>query len=104
MKNKIIAVLSVIILGFCAFGFGSKFIEFVRLVMADDDAAQEGIFAVAPLANYLLASAGFLCMLGWAATQGMFSDIEGPKETMLETEADLDSATDELQYCNSVMK
>ena len=104
MKSNIILVLAVIILGFCAFGFGSKFIEFVRLVRSDEQAAQEGIFAVAPLMNYLLASAGFLCLLGWAALQGMFNNIEGPKQTMLETEAKLDGNANDLEFCNSVMK
>lgn len=103
MKNKIVLVLAVVILGFCFFGFGSKFIELVRLVVSDEDAAKEGVFAVAPLVNYLLASTGFLCLLGWAAVHGMFRNIEQPKQTMLEIEASLDSKSDDLQYCNSVM-
>ena len=103
MKNLVIQILSVVILGFCLFGFGSKFIELVRLVVSDDVAAQEGVFAVAPLMNYLLASAGFLCLLGWATAHGMFRDIEQPKQTMLEVNAQLDSQTDDLEFCNSVM-
>jgi len=104
MKNLVIQILSVVILGFCLFGFGSKFIELVRLVVSDDVAAQEGVFAVAPLMNYLLASAGFLCLLGWATMHGMFRDIEQPKQTMLEVNAQLDSQTDDLEFCNSVMR
>ena len=104
MKDGIVTVLSVVILGFCFFGFGSKFIEFVRLVTSDEMAAREGIFAVTPLMNYLLASAGFLCLLGWAAAQGMFRHIEQPKQTMLEINAKLDAETNDLKFCNSVMK
>ena len=103
MKNLVIQIMSVVILGFCLFGFGSKFIELVRLVVSDSDTAQEGAFAVAPLTNYLLASAGFLCLMGWAATQGMFRDIEQPKQTMLEVNAQLDAGTDDLKFCSSVL-
>jgi len=103
LKDKIVAVMGVIILGFCFYGFGSKFIELVRLVASDSVAAQEGIFAVAPLMNYLLASAGFLCLLGWATMHGMFRDIEQPKQTMLDVNAQLDSQTDDLEFCNSVL-
>jgi hypothetical protein len=104
MKDRIVSILAVVILGFCCFGFGSKFIEFVRLVTSNEAAAQEGIFAVAPLMNYLLASAGFLCLLGWAAAQGMFRHIEQPKQTMLEVNAKLDANADDLKFCNSIMK
>jgi len=67
-------------------GFGSKFIEFVHLYQGD----VEGAFAIAPIVNYLLASAGFLFALVWAAANGMFRDIEAPKHQMLEREAELD--------------
>jgi len=103
MKDRIVSVLAVVILGFCCFGFGSKFVELVRLVMSDDAVAQEGIFAVAPLMNYLLASAGFLCLLGWAAAQGMFRQIEQPKQTMLDVNAKLDACSDDLDFCHSIM-
>lgn len=102
-KNLVIQIMSVVILGFCLYGFGSKFIELVRLVVSDKEAAQEGMFAVAPLMNYLLASAGFLCLLGWAAIHGMFRDIEQPKNTMLEVNAQLDAETNDLEYCSSVL-
>lgn len=104
MKDRIVKVLAVVILGFCAFGFGSKFIEFVRLVVGDEEIGQEGLFAVAPLVNYLLASAGFLCLLGWATIEGMFRNLEGPKQTLLDINDQLDAETDDLKYCNSVMK
>jgi hypothetical protein len=70
------------------YGFGGKFAEFIALYRGDS----EGIFAVSPIINYLLASTGFFCLFGWAALQGMFSDIERPKEAFLEREAMLDEA------------
>ena len=104
MKNRIIQLMSIVILGFCCFGFGSKLVELVRLVLSDEQAGQEGAFAVAPLVNYVLASAGFLCLLGWAAMHGMFRDIEQPKQTMLDVNAQLDAESVDLDYCNSVLK
>ncbi|MGE0609392.1 MAG: hypothetical protein AB7O62_20035 [Pirellulales bacterium] len=71
----------------CLYGFGTKFRELVLLYQGD----AEGAFAIAPILNYLLASAGFLLLFGWAAANGMFHDIERPKHTMLENEALLDA-------------
>ena len=71
----------------CGYGFGSKFWELVVICRGD----MSGAFAIAPIVNYLLASAGFLLLLGWAAANGMFHDIERPKLTMLEHERWLDS-------------
>lgn len=102
-QNITVAILSVIILGFCMFGFGSKFVELVKLVWTDDVSATEGIFAVAPIVNYLLASLGFLCLMGWAATQGMFHNIEAPKQTMLDLDAQLDADNDDLKFSKSVI-
>jgi len=67
-------------------GFANKFREFILLYRGDVD----GVFAITPIMNYLLASLGFFCLFGWAAFQGMFSDMEKPKITFLETEAMLD--------------
>ncbi len=72
----------------CMYGFVGKFIELVAYSRTDAESA----FAVAPVINYLLASAGFLCMFGWAWCNGMFGNIEQPKRTMLETEFQLDRA------------
>ena len=70
----------------CFLGFGSKFVELVRVFRGD----AEGAFAVAPIVNYLLATSGFLFLLGWAAVNGMFHNIEQPKQDMLKNEAFLD--------------
>lgn len=70
------------------YGFGTKFLEFIALYRGD----VEGVFAISPILNYLLASTGFLLLFGWAAAHGMFRDIEKPKHTMLATEEALDRA------------
>jgi hypothetical protein len=67
-------------------GFANKFREFVLLARGDVD----GVFAITPVVNYLLASLGFFCLFFWAIHQGMFRDIEAPKFTMLENERKLD--------------
>jgi len=74
-------------LGPALYGFSAKFYELVALVRGDSD----GAFAAAPITNYLLASLGFACLFGWATANGMFRDIELPKQTMLEHEALLDA-------------
>lgn len=77
----------VAVLGPTMFGFGAKFVELVRVYQGDP----QGIFAIAPIVNYLLASMGFLLLFAWAAANGMFRNIEQPKRTMLENEARLDN-------------
>lgn len=80
-------LIAVAFLGPCLWGFGSKLFELVMVWQGDP----EGAFAVAPIVNYLLASAGFLLLFGWAIFNGMFRDIELPKYTMLENERRLDA-------------
>lgn len=53
--------------------------------------AEDGGFALVPLMNYLLVSAGFLLLFLAAMLHGMFRDIERPKREMLEQERLLDS-------------
>ena len=69
-------------------GFANKFREFILLYRGDVD----GIFAITPIVNYLMASLGFFCLFFWAIYQGMFRDIEAPKFTMLENERKLDES------------
>ena len=80
-------VMAVLVLGISLYGFGGKFIEFVWLFWGDP----EGMFAISPMTNYLLASMGFLCMFFWAMSRGTFHDVERPKYNMLETEELLDA-------------
>lgn len=67
-------------------GFANKFLDLVLVVQGDE----EGAFAVTPIVNYLCATAGFLCLLIWTATQGAFQDLDGPSIAMLENERRLD--------------
>ncbi len=75
-------VLAVLILIPSLLGFGLKFLELMHVLQGEES----GRFALTPIMNYLFASLGFLCLLIWATCQGMFRDIERPKETMLENE------------------
>lgn len=90
-RSAIVTLLfAVVVLVPSLWGFSSKFAEFIALYRGDVD----GVFAISPIVNYLLASLGFFCLFGWAALRGMFSDIEKPKHTFLETEAMLDHHAD----------
>jgi hypothetical protein len=96
-KRKWLKALFVaVILGPSMLGFGMKFIEFIAIFRGDG----EGAFAIAPILNYLLASFGFLLLFGWAAANGMFHDIEGPKYTMLVNENLLDAPLHRLKEGN----
>ena len=79
-------IFAVLILIPSAIGFVMKFMELINLSQGDTD----GGFAITPVVNYLLASAGFFFLLLWAAINGMFNDLEHPKFTMLENEEMLD--------------
>jgi nitrogen fixation-related uncharacterized protein len=85
MTSVITGALAVVILIPSMFGFGSKLVEFITLVRGD----VEGSFAISPVANYLLASLGFLFLLLWATANGMFKDIEEPKQSLLIQEQNL---------------
>ena len=86
-QRIIVALMAVAVLVPSLYGFGTKFLEFIALYRGDVD----GVFAITPILNYLLASLGFLCLFGWAALDGMFHDVERPKQAMLENEARLDA-------------
>jgi hypothetical protein len=91
MKDRLRPLLKALVvvafLGPCLFGFGAKFVELIHVFRGDAD----GAFAVAPIMNYLLATTGFLFLLGWAAANGMFHNIEQPKNDMLANESRLDA-------------
>lgn len=78
-------VLALLVLIPSMLGFVAKFIELVAVLKGDAD----GVFAITPILNYLLASLGFFCMLIWATQRGMFRDIEAGKWAMLDQEAEL---------------
>ncbi len=77
---------AVIVLVPSLYGFSGKFAEFLHLFRGDSD----GVFAITPILNYLLASLGFFCLFFWALMHGMFHDVEQPKRSMLEIERQLD--------------
>ena len=84
--NRVTLFFAVGILTFVMAAFVGKLIEFVNTFSTDSG----GVFAITPMVNYLLASLGFLCMLIWATFNGMFHDMEQPKQTMLERDQLLD--------------
>jgi len=86
LKTTVLVVMSILILAPSMAGFIAKFIEFIHTFQGEAD----GAFAITPMLNYLLASAGFFCMLIWAACNGMFQNIESPKHRMLEIEELID--------------
>jgi hypothetical protein len=79
-------VLALVILIPSLLGFANKFREFIQIYRGDVD----GVFAITPIVNYLLASLGFFFLFCWGILHGMFRDIERPKYTMLENERKLD--------------
>jgi len=81
--------MAVLILIPSMYGFTGKLLEFIHIYRGTGG----GEFAVAPILNYLLASAGFFCMLLWAAWNGMFRDVERPKYDFLDNEARIDAAS-----------
>ncbi len=55
-------------------GFANKFREFVLIFRGDVD----GVFAITPIVNYLLASAGFFLLFFWRSAMGCFATSSGP--------------------------
>lgn len=103
IRNRIwMVAMGAVILAGGLWGFGHKFVALVQLSL-DRDAGADAAFAVAPVVNYLLASMGFLCLVGWAVTHGMFHDIEAPKHTMLEVESRLDAKSHTDRYSQSIL-
>jgi hypothetical protein len=68
-------------------GFTVKYLDLLVLF----GAGEEGAFAIVPIMNYLLSSLGFFMLFFWAVRHGMFREIEQTKQTMLETERELDA-------------
>ena len=85
-RSMVTLIFAVLILTPSMLGFAAKFVEFIHTFQGET----EGAFAITPMVNYLLASLGFFCLLVWATLNGMFHDIEKPKQTMLDNDAALD--------------
>jgi len=73
----------------CILGFGTKFLELVKLSHTD----LEGRFALTPVVNYLLATIGFLCLFVWGALRGTFHNVEEAKQRMLEFDELIEEAS-----------
>lgn len=67
-------------------GFANKFLDLLLVAQGDE----EGAFAATPIVNYLLATAGFLCLFLWTAGQGAFKDLDAPSHAMFENELRFD--------------
>jgi hypothetical protein len=83
----------ILILGPCLFAFTNKFAELIILFREESN----WTFAITPIVNYLLASAGFICLFIWATMNGMFYDIEQPKHRMLANELMLEQLEQQRQ-------
>ncbi len=81
-KKIVLWIISIGIILPGAYGFIEKFIQFIRTLNTEEG----GGFTIIPILNYLIMTAGFTCLLVWAAYHGMFKDIERPKHDMLERE------------------
>lgn len=93
---RVTVVLGVLILIPSMTGFVMKFMELASLAESSHVAGKgligaDGAFAITPVINYLLASAGFFFLLLWATLNGMFRDLEHPKYVMLDNEKELDA-------------
>lgn len=86
-------IFAVLILVPCFIGFGNKLREFMLLYRGQVD----GLFAISPLINYLLASTGFFFLFWWGIFNGMFANIEEPKRDFLRQEWALDQAEAEYE-------
>lgn len=87
-KRIFLVVFAFAILAPATYGFIEKLTLFILAVQKDQTAG----FVVVPVVNYLIVTAGMVCLLGWAICHGMFRNIEQPKYDMLEREDELDRA------------
>lgn len=72
----------------CFVAFSNKLREFILLYSGQVD----GVFAISPIVNYLLASLGFFFLFWWGICNGMFAQMEDPKRDFLVQERQLDEA------------
>ncbi|MBI1323052.1 hypothetical protein GC170_07675 [bacterium] len=81
------AIFALLILIPCFVAFSNKLREFILLYRHQVD----GVFAISPIVNYLLASLGFFFLFWWGICNGMFTQMEQPKRSFLEQEWKLDA-------------
>ena len=87
-KRIFLVIFAIAILLPAGYGFIEKLTLFILAVQKDQVAG----FVVVPVVNYLIVTAGMVCLLFWAIAHGMFRNIEQPKYDMLQREEDLDHA------------
>ncbi len=85
-------IFALLILIPCFVAFSNKFREFILLYSGQVD----GVFAISPIVNYLLASLGFFFLFWWGICNGMFARMEEPKRDFLVQEWQLDQ--DQANY------
>lgn len=66
-------------------GFVYKIVSFMK-----ETHGLEGATFIVPVAIYACMALGFIFLLAWATSRGMFHDIEQPKHTLLEMEEEYD--------------
>lgn len=81
-------IFALLILIPCFVAFSNKLREFILLYSGQVD----GVFAISPIVNYLLASLGFFFLFWWGICNGMFARMEEPKRDFLVQEWQLDQA------------
>lgn len=74
------SMLAAVLAGGC--GFVYKLIQFAHEALESETAS----FAVAPIVVYMLVALGFVCLFTWGLLRGQWSDVEGPKQRLLENE------------------
>lgn len=94
------SIFAVLILVPCFIGFGNKLREFMLLYSGQVD----GLFAISPIVNYLLASTGFFFLFWWGIFNGMFAQIEEPKREFLRQEWALDQAQADYESALALQK
>ena len=104
LRTWVVTGMAAIIIFITAPAFAEKIVALAELVgQVSEEGKEESAFAITPLVNYILATFGFICLGSWAAMHGMFTNVEDPKETMLDTERQLDALDNEPDYTQSVM-
>ncbi|MFQ5589983.1 MAG: hypothetical protein ACE5HE_02360 [Phycisphaerae bacterium] len=78
------------------YAFVDRLVGFVRTLALDKE--DGGGFIMIPMMNYLMVTAGLVCLLVWGVAHDMLCDIERPKYTMLEREARLDTDDEREKY------
>lgn len=63
-------------------GFVYKLIQFAHEALESETAS----FAIAPVVVYILVALGFTSLFTWGLLRGQWSDIEGPKQRLLDNE------------------